>query len=468
MTLRRRISVLLALGILVASFAAPGARADADPAFAQRSVSTRGALEPPLAYTKSGAMFYASWVYDDESSQSTKLFRSVDDGITWRDVTPPLNPIGGDPNLYVDQITGRLFYMLYFGSCAHLSWTDDDGETWGYPLELAICEPGGVTDYPKLWTSRPVDAATTPAGAPFYVHLCYNALYRLACQRSIDGGLTFAPAPNPDPDAAVKYWTETCWSFHTGWAVSSPTTGVIYMARPYCSDIDIAISRDNGLTWTRSRIAHFDDWASSAFGEDVRLAIDDADNLYALWISHSPYIGDGRRPMLSVSRDDGATWTEPADVGADGITAAKLPSIVAGAAGRIAILYVGSTVNGGWSAPAEVMKDATWNAYVGFSLDALAPSPTVQTVMANAADDPLRRGTCDSRCSPDPDACIYSCEIGSARAGMFDYLQLAMNPRTGRVAASIVDLCPDGCTDGGWGSQAAVVAQTQGPSLLAD
>jgi hypothetical protein len=466
MDIRRRSILVLSLAALVVASALPSSQAAPAPAFVQRNVAARGALEPPLVFTKSGAMFYTSNVYADDSTQNTKLFRSRDRGTTWTDVSPVLNPMGGDPYLYVDQGTGRLFYLLYFGSCTHLSWTDDDGATWGQPLQPAICEPGGVTDYPKLWTSKPVGAPTTPAGAPFYVHLCYNGLYRLACQRSIDGGLTFVPAPNPDPDSLANYWTKTCWSFHSGWAQSSPLTGTIYMLRPYCNDIEIAISRDNGLTWQRSVIARYDDWSNSAFGEDLRLAIDATGNLYAFWISNSPYIGDGLHPTLSVSRDDGATWSEPRDIGAPGITAAKFPGIVAGANGRIAVMYVASDVPGGWQASEVDMKDATWHAYVAFSMDASSGAPSFETVMATPASDPLRRGPCDSRCTPEPDECIISCDVGSARVGMFDYLQLAMDPLNGRVAMSLVDLCPAGCTDGSWGFQSSVAVQTEGPSLL--
>lgn len=449
------------------------------PSFEQRTVTERGALEPPLVFDADGSLFYPSWANNEYSDYlppgtTTILYRSTTKGESWADVTPqiaglPFANKGGDPILYRDEETGRLFYLLYFQGCTHLAWTDDGGSTWDRPIHGRICEPGGVTDYPKLWTSRPVDGPATPAGAPFYLHLCYNALYRLACQRSIDGGRTFAPSPSPDPESLGKYLTETCWSFHASWVVTGPD-GTIYMPRPYCNNLEVAVSRDNGLTWERTVVAEYEDAFGTDFGSDVRLARDASGTLYYLWIAHSWYIGDGERPLLSISRDDGETWSAPIDVGVPGLTAAKLPSIVAGDEGRIAFFYVGSTVPGGFDAAPEDMATAHWDGYAGFSLNATDAAPVFATNTVNPADDPLRIGPCEGRCIADPDDCALGCEIGSPRVGMFDYLELALDPTSGMVAVSVVDLCGPACVAQGsaeaWSFTGAVGVQIAGASLL--
>lgn len=447
------------------------------PGFAQRTVTDRGALEPPIAFGADGALFYPSWVYGDlyPADTTTVLYRSVDGGTTWTDVTPRIagvrfNDKGGDPFLYHDETTGRLFYVLYYLDCSHIAWTDDGGRTWGRPLQGPVCEPFLATDYPKLWTSRPV-GGSTPAGAPFYVHLCYNAVYRLACQRSVDGGLTFAPSPSPDPDSFANYMTKTCWSFHAMWTVTTDD-GTIYMPRPYCNDLEVAISRDNGLTWERKVVARYPDAYGTDFGSDTRLAMDSEGNLYYMWIAGSWYVGDGRRPFLSISRNGGEDWSAPIDIGVPGVTAAKFPFLLAGDEGRISFFYVGSTVPGGFEASAEDMAQARWDAYVGFSLNALDEDPVFATTTANPADDPLRRGVCQYRCSPEGTDCVLlDCSFSSSEIGMFDYLQLALDPTTGMVAASLVDLCAGECATGAsddWSFTGAVGVQVEGPSLFAN
>jgi hypothetical protein len=448
------------------------------PSFAQRTVTTRGALEPPIVFGEHGRLLYPSWIYGDSypSIDTTRVYRSFDKGLTWGDATPQaggtrFNSTGGDPILYRDRETGRVFFVLY-STCAHVAWTDDEGDSWERAA-APICEPGGVTDYPKIWTSKPVGGGSTPAGAPFYVHLCYNALYRLACQRSIDGGRTFAPAPNPDPDSFVKYQTtggyDQCWSFHAMWTVSAPD-GTIYMPRPYCSSLEVAISRDNGLTWNRKVVAAYPSPYNTDFGGDARLAMDASGTLYYMWIAGSWYVGDGARPVLSISHDDGLTWSAPMDVGAPGLTAAKFPSIVSGGDGEIAFSYVGSTVPGGFAASAGDMADARWNAYVGMSLNADDPTPVFATAIADT--DTLRRGPCQYRCSPEGSgtACVVDCALaGTETVGMFDYNELALDPTTGGVAVSLVDLCDPACASatapGAWSFVGAVAVQVGGPDL---
>jgi hypothetical protein len=419
------------------------------PSFVQRTVTSAGAVEPPLAFSRDGSLFFASTTFAPGTyplKPTSRLLRSRDLGRHWTDSTPSIAGVGfdnqgGDPVLYREELTGRLFYMLYFGGGLTISWTDDDGATWSLPAQVRVTEPGGITDYPRIWTSRPVGAQTTPAGARFYVHLCYNALYRTSCQRSIDGGSTFVPSPPPYPEAVARYAVDTCWSFHTGWAISSPVDGTIYMPKPFCGALEVASSRDNGLTWTRTVVPG----AARPEGlEETRLAMDAKGNLYYLWMDAKDYSG-GETVMLSVSRDKGRHWSRSVDVGAPGITATKLPSIVAGDEGRIALSYVGTTTPGGWKASAQAKERSRWDAYVAVSLNALSSRPVFATALVNPPHDPLRRGPCEGRCTVNDEICTIDCAVGGPSSGMYDYLQLALDPRSGALALSLVDLCAGRC-----------------------
>src|SRR4029077_10182009 len=97
--------------------------------------------------------------------------------------------------------------------------------------------------------------------------------------------------------------------------------------------------------------------------------------------------------------------------------------------------------------------------YVGFSLDADQSSPVFATVQGNPTADPLARGDCDGRCYREPND------------GMFDFLDIQTNPKTGQVWASIVDQCvqacaqPNGSDKDVASGRGAVLVQLAGPLL---
>jgi hypothetical protein len=218
----------------------------------------------------------------------------------------------------------------------------------------------------------------------------------------------------------------------TGHGHASFVDGTIYIGKAHCGVPMAGISRDGGLTWTTAVIAQGPEYQPR--GEhDVSIGTDLDGTAYAFWI------GNGTTAWLSRSTDKGATWTTPVDVTAPGVTAAKLPSLVAGASGRIAFLYVGTTTPSGFAATEQEKPDewlnATWNAYVGMSLDANEDDALYATTTANDLDRPLKRGSCDGRCFGD---------IG----GMYDFLDIDIDPMTGRVWVALVDVCTGDCESG--------------------
>ncbi|MHB1261072.1 MAG: sialidase family protein [Thermoplasmatota archaeon] len=429
------------------------------PAFTQLNVTTRISGEPTIAISRTGAVFYPAIDFDVGAGAttlpSTKYFRSVDGGATWEDFSPNLanavdtHPTSFDPYVYSDPTTGRVF-ALDMGphvACNKVSWSDDDGRTW---LTRDGACPTPVADHPSIFVA-PANAMTEVLAPnnplspyPHTIFLCSNQIADVQCSMSPDGGFTWLPSQpvftGVDSQELSERPMDVNWlcGALTGHGHASFVDGTIYIGRSYCGRIMAGISRDGGLNWERVIIADGPEYAPR--GEhDVSIATDLDGTAYALWTGLN-----GTTVWLSSSLDKGASWSTPLNVTMPGVTAVKLPSLVAGASGRIAWQYVGTTTPSGWAVGAsddsgepkhpEELLNATWNAYVGMSLDAAAEDPVFATTTINTLDQPVKRGTCDGRCFGD---------VG----GMYDFLDIDFDPLTGRLWTAIVDVCTADCDE---------------------
>lgn len=458
------------------------------PVVEQRFVTDRGAQEPDLDFASDGSALYFSWETTDTGFPPTDVYRildydnrimkSADDGRSWADVTPArMRDVGGgDPVVYRDPLSDRVF-VLYYYFFTDLHWTDDGGETWFAAPPIAGLL--GVTDYPRLW-SVPARDTPTVGEYPSILFLCYYTGVGQECRRSLDGGLTWgfvAPPFGPTPTLNFRCGRTL------GRMAGSATDQTLYMpfmlqaeaptTEGYAacsSDADsptsawgpfevwVSVSRDLGASWDLHRVAPWDSdgdryWASSAH---MRLAADTAGNAYLLFLDATSL------PHLSISRDHGATWSDPISVAAPDVTAANVTSLVAGDEGRIAFFYVGTTLPGGYAATEQAMAEATWHGYTTFSLNALDGDPVFAVTLTAEPTDPLRRGPCQLRCNPDPN---------DRFTGMYDYTNLKVDPATGAVWVAFVDLCDGACaqpgatSDAGWVNKGAVGVQTAGTPL---
>lgn len=392
-----------------------------------------------------GYLYAMRIVHDAEGRQISvpQIWRTTDKGENWDDITPRAGSPGTraatlDPYLYVDPLTSRLFINDLYLGCTHLSWSDDQGDTW--TTNPAACGLP-MNDHQTLFAGKPA-AGTKTSGYESVVYLCSNQFVAgaivstITCARSIDGGATFEPgvvvATSTEGDERFRPYPK-CGGMGHGHGRASPVDGTVFLPRVYCDEARVHISRDSGQTWTEVIV---DKTVGSVpegnENHEARVAIDRNGNVYMYWIAAD------RLPVLSVSRDGGDTWSLPRRVSAPDITAARFPAIVAGDAGKIAFLYYGTTD----PQQGETDELATWNAYVGFAYDAVDPSSAITTAMVNPADDPVARGSCHAGC------------------GVGDFLDITMDPNTGEVWAAISDPCFDTCAgpDGGPGSPHSVAA----------
>jgi hypothetical protein len=377
--------------------------------------------EPTMGATPAGTLFYVAFGDSGDGLPFQVRVMASDDGASWTDVSPAVgpqrrHPLSLDPYLYVDRLgedEARIFTIDLTLACSYLSFTDDQ-ETWT-TNPLACGRP--VNDHQTLFAGPPATSATV--GYPHVVYYCFNDVVTSSCSKSLDGGLTFVPTGVP---AFVGYDDALCGGLH-GHGVVGPD-GTVFLPREYCKRPMLAISTDEGATWETVDVSSME-----TIPNDPSVAVDAEGNIYYLFIGL-----DDRLPYLTISRDDGETWSRPVPVGMPGLTETSLATIEAGAPGKIAIAYMGSTnvgIRPGQSPDEPVVRDhlnATWNAYVAVATDLFSKRPKVVTGQVNPGSDPIKRRTCG------PGAC----------GQVLDFIDVIVAP-DGTPWGAFVDACTDEC-----------------------
>lgn len=426
---------------------------DTNPLVVSTTYIGRKAAEPTLGVTPKGNAFVSAADFDGVSPATprTLIYGSADGNKTWRNVSPlvagqPIPPTTADPYLYVDPVTGRIFNDDLTAACSFLQWSDDEGKTWSRGNPLACESP--VDDHQTLVTGPPPPGITT-TGYPRVVYYCVNKVADVSCARSTDGGNTFtftgAPAyqgvemprdgdPNQGSPAAV------CGGLH-GHIITDPA-GRLYVPKGHCSQPWVSISPDGGSTWKQVRVN-----SMLVASPQTSIASDSAGNLYYTWFGQADKL-----PYLAVSKDHGNTWGPALLIAPPGVTAVNYPSIDVREPGHLVISFPGTT---GTTATAA----RPWNYYVAATTDALSARPTFHSTTANAASDPIHRGPCLGRC-----------------AGMYDFIDVVVAPRSDELWAAGVDTCTSAACKGASGTtltsaqaasdaQGFVVRQLSGPGL---
>jgi hypothetical protein len=346
------------------------------------------ALEPTLGITRDGQIFYTAF----QSNVRIEVMRSTNEGKTWKAASPSLggantHRLSFDPYLWVDQDTSRVFNIDLTVACSYLSFSDDAGENWT-TNPLACGRP--VNDHQTLFGGPPV--STTPIGYPNLIYYCWNDVATSSCSKSIDGGLTFAPTGAPAfPSAPLTEGGSLsfCGGLH-GHGFVAPD-GSVYLPKGHCGQPWLAISKDEGRTWTRVQVAD-----NGSADHEAAVAADAKGNVYFAWI------GRDRLPYLAVSRNGGRSWGNPLMIAPPRVTETNLPSIDVGGPGGVAIAYMG-TDNARGRVGRRDYSSVTWNGYMTISDTALAKDPIFYSATVNEPSDPLIQGPCGpgrcQRCS---------------------------------------------------------------------
>lgn len=148
-------------------------------------------------------------------------------------------------------------------------------------------------------------------------------------------------------------------------------------------------------------------------------------------------------PRISVSRDQGHTWTQPSDVGAQlGIQNIVFPAVVAGDSNRSAFAFDGTTISGGgYNQPAFA---GVWCLYMAVTYDGGVTWTTINIT----PNDPIQRGGIR----------------GSGTCRNLLHFFDATIDKQGRIVIGYDDGCVGTCVDGGANSltSKAVIARQSG------
>ena len=407
--------------------------------------------EPTMGVTKKGSVFFNAL-----SGPGGVIVRSNDGGKSWKSVFEG-HVFTADPYMFVDERTNRVFANDYVPPCHLVSFSDDDGKTW------TTATPAGcydAADHQTLFAGPPPEGGIPPQGYPNVVYLCSIsggisiASTTSSCSKSLDGGLTFVPTGAPaffdDPRQSGDYGVPGLCNGANAHGYVGPD-GTVYLPRGWCGQPWLAISHDEGATWTRVQVSDLgmpccgkldDENESEIFTHEAGVVADDKGNVYYSWVAAD------RLPYLVVSRDGGETWGKPVMIGPPGLKEALLPGMAIGPNGGIVVRYMGNE-NAPWNGK-EVTgsyEDTKWNAYLTAIADPLEGDPVIYTATVNDPADPLWIG----ECGPDP-----------IRCGWGDFQDVVVD-RQGRAWSVDVDLCAgkDGCNE----SEAIIGHLVGGPRL---
>jgi hypothetical protein len=159
---------------------------------------------------------------------------------------------------------------------------------------------------------------------------------------------------------------------------------------------------------------------------------------------------------LSASRDTGKSWSPPVKASPADVGETMFTIMVAGAEGRVAIAYYGTTSDPReWPTmdPSNAPGSVVWHVYLATAEDALSPRPTFVTTRVTPDDDPAQRG------------CIWLQGGVNDCRNIGDFI--GMTQVAGRPYVVYVDGCDKCATDAE--SHKAVVwvlRLDEGPSLL--
>lgn len=371
--------------------------------------------EPTLGIGRSGSVFTVAY---QSSIVGIDVLRSNDLGRSWEVVSPKLasqvnsHLLSVDPYIYVDELTGRIFTIDLTVACSYMSFSDDGGGSWT-TNPLACGRP--VNDHQTLFAGPPVSSEVE--GYRNVIYYCFNDMLESNCSKSLDGGLTFSSTKAPA-------YPRSCGGLH-GHGVVGPR-GEVLLPMAWCGEAYLAISRDEGDTWTRTRVA------PGLAHLDPSVAVDSKGNIYYAWQ------GQNRLAYLAISRDGGKSWSRPMMIAAPGVEGVNLLTLDVGRPGTVGFAYMGTQ-----NASPSRMK---WYGYVGVSTNILRGRPLFRTAQVNNSQRPFKNGECGpGRCGEAVldfidvvvddqgfpwavfvDACVASCEPDQpteATEGVVAYLR---------------------------------------------
>ena len=332
---------------------------------------------------------------------------------------PTAQAVDSDPIGFTDSLTGRSFsgQLTLLTPTCKTSYTNDDGFTWT-PTQGSGLASG--VDHETIGGGPYAAPLNLSPPSPAYPHAVYYCSQEGQsntglCSRSDDGGLTFGPSvPVTNPV------TNTCSGLH-GHVKVSPKDGAVYVPFNNCDGVGgLAVSLDNGTTWTVSHAATATvSTRPSASFQDPAVAIDTTGRVYYVIANN-----DSAAAVLT-SDNHGTTWQNLGDVSSIyGLQNIRYPAATAGDAGRASVSFLGTKTAG--DALLGSFQGA-WHLYIANTFDGGVHWTTTDAT-PNA---PMQRG------------CIWAKGGANICRNLLDFFDMTVD-KNGRVEVGYVNGCEGG------------------------
>ena len=344
---------------------------------------------------------------------------------TWEDRRSPFARVTLDPILFTDDGrmggTNRTFSSQLNGVTSELSFTDDDGDNW-LPTQ-GSGQPAGV-DHQTVGGGPYASPAPAVHTYPHAIYYCSQDLVTAFCSRSDDGGITFGPGVPIYTFTTVNGVDKpvapgTCGGLH-GHVRVAPD-GTAYVPNERCQDAagtsrpGVAVSTDNGLTWTVRTIP---DGTSST--SDPSVSAGSKNTIYF------GYVNSDGHAKIAVSHDRGLHWSKSQDAGTPfGIQNAEFAEVVAGDDNRAAFAFLGTPTSGDAQSGDFL---GVWHLYVAFTYNGGGTWTTADATPSN----PVQRG------------CIWNGGGSNPCRNLLDFNDITVD-KFGRVLVGYADGCTGTC-----------------------
>lgn len=381
------------------------------------------AAEPAIRADAAGN-FYAS--SENGLGGGTVAFRSTDGGQHYTTLTSPdagsssndtgFAPGGGDTDLATAPVANSNGYdNVYVASLSlanvDVSTSTDGGNTWSLnPIGASI--PGDDRE----WIAA--DGANK-------VCISYHdmATFNIDVNCSYDAGTTFTQLGDAIDSSHAFLVNDN----EIGNLAIDPSSHVIYQVFSGIDnageatggagyhDVWIGVSTDGGKTFTDHQVYSNPDTSTDYGHQFVNVSVDKAGNVYAVF-------SDDHNLYYSWSTDQGQTWSAPTQVNSAPSATAIMPWSVAGDAGKLDVVWYGTSYYDGTTSPDSYPSSADWYVYFAQNTSATTPGSTFTQVTATPVVH--TGGVCESG---------VSC---TGNRDLYDDFGVAASPTTGY--ASIV------------------------------
>ncbi len=358
---------------------------------------------------------------------------------TWTDVSSTLTSATTlDPILFTDHNTNRTFVSQLDLACSLVAFTDNDGASW--TQNPVGCGIGALADHQTVGGGSFAPGPTgTGVGYRDATYYCAQAIASAQCAVSRDGGLTFGPG--------VSIYNATqCGGLH-GHIMVAPD-GTAYVPNADCNGKQgFSVSADNGTTWSVRTVPGSTTQAES----DAAIGIGAGNSVYLGFQQASTNGSKDTYPYVAVTRDRGASWSAPVNVGASlGIRNIQFPRVVAGDDNRASFAFLGTTTGGDDQSASFA---GVWHLYIATTYDGGATWTTVDATPS----DPVQRG------------CIWLSGGSNPCRNLLDFMGSTVDKK-GHVLIGYADGCIGACVSGGSNNHdayATIARQTGGTGLFA-